>query len=228
MNEHTLTPLHIAHFVSALSHELRTPLASIKGAATTLSDYRSRLSPDQIDGFLTSIDAESDRLTGMLNSLVELARIQLGLLPLHRTSTSLLEVIQQALAARPDQTLCLDGADVLAWVDAVRLRQVFSTLITHTPVRITLATDPTQATISIYDAASAALWLDTLKVLDQPEYLREPGRRRLALPMIQQILSGALIELHGGQLGLGSAAEPDRAICFSLPLTGPDDADEDA
>ncbi|HEY4723928.1 MAG TPA: histidine kinase dimerization/phospho-acceptor domain-containing protein [Anaerolineae bacterium] len=228
MNEHALTPLHIAHFVSALSHELRAPLASIKGAATTLSDYRLRLSSDQIDGFLTSIDAESDRLTDMLNSLVELARIQLGLLPLHRTRTSLIEVIQQALAARPDQTLSLDGPDVMACIDAVRIRQVFSTLITHTPVRITLVAEPAQVTISIHDAASAASLVDTLELLDHPEHLREPGRRRLVLPMMQLMLSGALIDLHGGQLWLGSEAGPDRAICFSLPLAGPDDFDEDA
>ena len=57
MNESLLSrPFLVTQLLAALSHELGSPLAAIKGAATTLIDYRQRLPDERIDGFLHSID----------------------------------------------------------------------------------------------------------------------------------------------------------------------------
>jgi K+-sensing histidine kinase KdpD len=64
----------------ALSHESGSPLAAIKGAATTLIDYRQRLPDYRIDGFLRSIDTQTVRLNDLLDDVILLAKIQTGTL----------------------------------------------------------------------------------------------------------------------------------------------------
>jgi two-component system sensor histidine kinase KdpD len=67
-------PALLPALLAALSHELGSPLATIKGAATTLIDYRHCLPDKSIVGFLHSIDAQTDRLNDLLDDLVLLAR----------------------------------------------------------------------------------------------------------------------------------------------------------
>ncbi len=62
-------------FVSTVSHELRTPLTSIKGAAEILMTYKDE-DPAVQDEFLGIIDSESDRLTRLINDVLDLSRIQ--------------------------------------------------------------------------------------------------------------------------------------------------------
>ena len=77
--EHVVTELRAeerlkSQFVSDVSHELRTPLTAIRGAAETLLDGDVAAS-DQ-ERFLTSIVAESDRLTRLANDLLTLQKIE--------------------------------------------------------------------------------------------------------------------------------------------------------
>jgi len=64
-------------FISTVSHELRTPLTSIKGAAEILMTYKDE-DPAIQDEFLGIIDSESDRLTRLINDVLDLSRIQSG------------------------------------------------------------------------------------------------------------------------------------------------------
>jgi signal transduction histidine kinase/CHASE1-domain containing sensor protein len=64
-------------FISTVSHELRTPLTSIKGAAEILMTYRDE-DPAIQQEFLGIIDSESDRLTRLIDDVLDLARIESG------------------------------------------------------------------------------------------------------------------------------------------------------
>ncbi len=82
--------------VSTVSHELRTPLAAIKGYASTLLAEDVEWDASSQHEFLTIISDESDRLTDLVNNLLDLSRIEAGSLKLSRENCDIKKMIEQA------------------------------------------------------------------------------------------------------------------------------------
>jgi signal transduction histidine kinase len=64
---------YIRSFAANVSHEFKTPLASIQGAVELLRDSSERMSPEQRERFLSNIDADTRRLTRLVQRLLELS-----------------------------------------------------------------------------------------------------------------------------------------------------------
>jgi len=86
-----------SQLLSTVSHELRTPLASIKGFATTLLDNEDKLDQVEKREFLQEIDGAVDRLTGLIDHLLEFSRADGGMLRIEPVATSLGGVISGVL-----------------------------------------------------------------------------------------------------------------------------------
>ncbi len=83
--------------ISTVSHELRTPLASIKGYATTLlADDVNWEVQSQLE-FLGIISHEADRLSDMVDNLLDMSRIETGSLTLSKTACALDHIIQEGI-----------------------------------------------------------------------------------------------------------------------------------
>lgn len=82
--------------VSTVSHELRTPLASIKGYASTLLADDVEWDRASQHEFLTVISDESDRLTNLVNNLLDLSRIEAGSLKISPENCNIKETINRA------------------------------------------------------------------------------------------------------------------------------------
>ena len=82
--------------VSTVSHELRTPLAAIKGYVSTMLADDVEWDRDSQREFLTIISDESDRLTNLVNNLLDLSRIEVGTLKLAHEKCDIKEIIQSA------------------------------------------------------------------------------------------------------------------------------------
>lgn len=65
-------------FISNISHELRTPLFNIKGYIETLHDYGEDLEVEQRKEFLTTVNYETDRLTRLVNDVLDLSKLESG------------------------------------------------------------------------------------------------------------------------------------------------------
>jgi two-component system sensor histidine kinase NblS len=65
-----------SQFISNVSHELRTPLFNIKSFIETLHDYGDELSPEQQREFLDTANRETDRLTRLVNDVLDLSRLE--------------------------------------------------------------------------------------------------------------------------------------------------------
>ncbi|QBD81215.1 response regulator [Ktedonosporobacter rubrisoli] len=77
------------------AHELKTPLAIIKGCATTLLGGSARWDPAMQREMLQMIDAQSDRLYDVLNTLLDMWRLDTGAQPLRLTQVHIPELLQQ-------------------------------------------------------------------------------------------------------------------------------------
>lgn len=82
--------------VSTVSHELRTPLAAIKGYASTMLADDVEWDRASQHEFLTIISDESDRLTNLVNNLLDLSRIEAGSLRLSREKCDIKEMVNRA------------------------------------------------------------------------------------------------------------------------------------
>ena len=82
-----------SQFVSSVSHELRTPLTSIRMFAETLRLGRSRDQKTQVE-YLDTIVSESQRLTRLLNNVLDFSKIEKGKRTYRPVPTSLYEIIQ--------------------------------------------------------------------------------------------------------------------------------------
>lgn len=131
----------VRQFVADASHELRTPLASIRGYAELTRRGREETGPDTRHA-LGRIESEAGRMTGLVEDLLLLARLDAGR-PLQHDSTDLvplvIDAVSDARAAGRDHDWRLELPDEPALVraDAARLQQVmvnlFANARTHTP-----------------------------------------------------------------------------------------------
>lgn len=133
--------MRVRQFVADASHELRTPLASIRGYAELTRRGREEPGPDTRHA-LGRIESEATRMTGLVEDLLLLARLDAGR-PLSTCDTDLaplvVDAVSDARAAGPDHHWRLELPDEPAPVhaDPARIQQVLVNLLanarTHTP-----------------------------------------------------------------------------------------------
>ncbi|MFE7506251.1 sensor histidine kinase [Promicromonospora sp. NPDC057488] len=157
----------VRSFVADASHELRTPLASIRGYAELVHRAPEDLGPTT-ERSLDRIESEAIRMTGLVEDLLLLARLDAGR-QLDRSPVDLaalaVDGVMDAHAAAPDHTWTLDlpdpagEDDLVVTGDEAGLRQVVANLLanarTHTPpgtrVRVGLARDGDAVVLDVTD-----------------------------------------------------------------------------
>lgn len=120
--------------VSTVSHELRTPLAAIKGYASTMLADDVEWDRTSQREFLTIISDESDRLTNLVNNLLDLSRIEAGSLKLSREKCDIRTIIQSAakeasLTSRNKFEVHIEPRLPNVYADPLRLESILRNLI---------------------------------------------------------------------------------------------------
>lgn len=124
-----------SELLATVSHELRTPLGAIKGFASALRYHGDRLPPDERVESARLIDEAADRLTELVDNLLDLQRLEAGRLPIIRARLDLATLVAQVLAEMaphaPRHQLTLDAPPrpLPMRGDARRLRQVVQNLV---------------------------------------------------------------------------------------------------
>jgi signal transduction histidine kinase len=123
-------------FVSTVSHELRTPLTSIYGFAETLLRQDVHFGEAERQTFLGYIASESQRLTGIVDALLNVARLDTGDLQVNIAPTDVRRVVDEVVQSAQDATtegqqlvVELPPEPLAANADRDKLRQVFSILL---------------------------------------------------------------------------------------------------
>ena len=117
----------------AVSHDLRSPLASIKASVSSLRQTDVSWPVDIQQDFLSSIESETDRLTGIVTNLLDLSRLEAGVLqPIHR-ALSLEEVVPSVVHALGERgySVLVDIPQTLSEIDAdpALLERVIANLV---------------------------------------------------------------------------------------------------
>ncbi len=141
--------------VATVAHELRSPLTGVRGFVTTLLNRWDRLNDEQKKLMLTTVNADSERLSRLIVELLDVARIDTGRLPLYPREVALEPIIDRAAESirvghgREIVTSHADGAAIHA--DPDKFIQVITNLlenaIRHGEGRITVTTSTDAADV---------------------------------------------------------------------------------
>jgi PAS domain S-box-containing protein len=218
-----------ATFISIVSHELKTPVALIKGYASTLRRDDARWDRHVIQDSLAVIEDEADRLTHMIDDLLDASRLQAGGLTLNQTDLSLPNLAQR-LAERfqiqtKKHTLKVDfpANFPVIMADETRIEQVLSNLISNAikyspkgEIRISGDIRPEQVIITISDEGPGIDPHDMPHIFDR-FYRADTAIRKTKGAGLGLYLARAIVEAHGGRIWIDSHHGPGARICFSLP-----------
>lgn len=208
----------VRQFVADASHELRNPLASIRGYAELTRRGEEQL-PQDAAYALARIEAESDRMSALVEDLLLLARLDsqptLDLQPVDVTEM-VLNAVSDARAADSDRRWSLNIPDheILASADPNRLHQVVANLLanarTHTPpgtsVETELTTDGGFAVISVADngpGVPAEIQSTVFERFTRADVsrVRQDGGSSTGLGLA---IVAAVMKAHGGEVSLDS------------------------
>ena len=220
-----------SNLLSTVSHELRTPLTTIKGYSTMLLDYDRRLEQDEKQEYLSAIDRATDRMTELIDHLLDMSRLEAGLLKLDKTSTNIMALLWTAVAEARLRTpgykivLNLPKAVLKLNVDGRRIRQVVDNLIENATkysaeggtVTIEAQSQDSELVISVADQGIGIPRENLEKIFDRMFNLehrlaQDPGGLGLGLALCK-----ALVEAHGGRIWVESELGKGSVFNFALP-----------
>lgn len=124
-----------ANLLRAVSHDLRTPLTTIYSASSVLRENGDKLTKEQYDGMLKSIQEDSEWLMRMVENLLSVTRIDNETMAIHKTPTILDELIDSVVKKftqrHPEQKIQLDIPDeiVVIPMDAILIEQVILNIL---------------------------------------------------------------------------------------------------
>jgi PAS domain S-box-containing protein len=228
-------------FVSNVSHELRTPLTSIKGYSDLLLCNAVGSLNEQQHHFVKIIQSSSDRLTVLINDLLDISRIESGRFKLETKPVRMEKIVRNvAEMIRPQcdqKALCLmldiqpDAGLVLG--DENRLTQVVTNLVSnacrYTPEGgcITLALSQADGTLRV-DVTDTGIGIapeDQSKIFQRFYRASNPLVQEVAGTGLGLPIARMLVEMHGGRMWLRSEIGVGSTFTFILPVyTG--EADE--
>lgn len=215
--------------LATVSHEFRTPLALIKGYATTLlADDVEWDRADQHE-FLTMVSVEADRLTNLVQRLLDMRRIDAGMVSLQRIPTELAVIVQSTLDGMPHQR----GRIVVhrlparsVSVDAARIVTVLRNLLENactyspdgSPVELTIEAGDHQVEVRVRDYGSGV----AIDVRDRIFETFVRGDSALTAEFsgigLGLAIARGFVEAHGGRIWVGDAESGAGAVFgFTLP-----------
>jgi signal transduction histidine kinase len=223
-----------------VSHELRTPLTPIGGFADMLLlGVAGPLSADQ-QAYVLTIKANAQRMTALVDDLLEMGRIDAGRVELHIERIALQPTLQQVVEQlRPDiehqqlqLTVDLPPQLPLVAADAKRVAQVVTNLLsnavkyTHSGGQIAVRARALAGgfvEVAVTDSG-IGLTPEQQVQLFTPFYRADsPLRDQVAGTGLGLCIAKSFVELHGGTISVTSAIGQGSTFSFTLPVSSPGD-----
>jgi PAS domain S-box-containing protein len=222
-------------FLSIASHELKTPITTIKGYAQSGLRSLRDSGDERITRTLRIINEQADRLTRLINELLDDSRIQNGTLPLYREPFDLADLVREVVSnmqlATPEFALILDCTAAPVNADRQRIEQVVLNLVqnaikysgTHRQVEITLRPAGAEVIAAIRDSGVGIPLAQQAHVFERFFRASNVESRHYTGLGLGLFISHSIILRHGGRMWLESAEGAGSTYYFSLPLTTPDE-----
>jgi signal transduction histidine kinase/integral membrane sensor domain MASE1 len=222
---------HKTDFLAKMSHELRTPLNSIVGFSDLLIETPD-VSQDKRGAFLQNIRRSGRHLLGLINDLLDIAKVESGRIQLDWQKVDLRQVVRNSVATtmplvnRKRQQLVVDlpSEPIMVRADQTRMEQVVLNLLSNANkfspegTTITIRAERTEqgCSVEVHDEGLGIPAEYHEKVFEEFLQLSAPGRQTegtgLGLALVKR-----LIEAQGGRVSLRSASGQGSTFLLTLP-----------
>ena len=219
-------------FISTISHELRTPLGFIKGYVTTLMREDAKWDPEKRAEFLQIIDDESDRLTELIDNLLDSSRLETGILSMTIEPTKIAPVVRdsinriQGVHQEMKITSELNPDLPIVAIDSTRIAQVLNNMLSNaykyapsSDVVIRCQPQENMILVEVKDNGPGI----------PPEHLAHLFERFYRVPSnstargtgLGLYICRKIIEAHGGEIGVMSELGVGTRFYFTIPAADP-------
>lgn len=218
--------------LTSLSHDLRTPLASILGAATSLLANRSIYSAEQTSELLSTVRDEAERLDRFVGNLLDMSRLEAGVLGVKPQAVDLRELVDAACArlgrrlADHRIVVAIDAALPPVTVDPVLLEQALVNILDNAAKYA-----PAGSTVSLKAAQSVGVIrltvedegpgipADALPHIFDKFYRAKASDSRIAGTGLGLAVARGFVEAFGGRLDAANRADRSGAVLtLTLPI----------
>lgn len=218
-------------FMALASHELKTPVTSLKMYTQVLQRQAERRGEADLATRLGRMDRQIDKLTGLINDLLDVARIQGGRLEYTDEAIDLNAIVHDAVAevqpTAAKHRITVEGAIAAhAWGDRERLGQVVTNLLTnavkYSPsadrVLVRLTTNERGATIAVQDFGIGIAEDHLPHIFEQFYRVSDPSEKTYPGLGIGLYIAGEIVRRHGGEILVASQLGVGTTFTVTLPL----------
>jgi two-component system sensor histidine kinase KdpD len=221
--------------LDSVTHEFRTPLTAIKASVTSLlgspSHSADGLSPEERQELLTIINEESDRLNRLVGEAAKMAQLDANKVefrfeaaPISKVVEAALDELKQLLVQHPVDVR-IPGGLPNARMDSAHIKEVLVHLIENAakyspadaPIRITAEAKEQTLTINIADRGPGIDDFEQSLVFEK-FYRGRNQRVQVHGTGMGLAICKAIVEAHGGRLGVTSQLGHGSVFYFSLPV----------
>ncbi|MFL5807200.1 MAG: sensor histidine kinase [Roseiflexaceae bacterium] len=226
-----------ATFLARMSHELRTPLNLVIGFSTAMLDhpemYEHQVLPAIYHTDIAAIRSSGQHLLGLINDILDLAKVEAGRLELHKAPLALEPLLNEMCktlgALLMDRPVALrrdwdDGMPTLL-ADETRVRQVLLNLLSnaskftdHGEIILGARSSDTEVMIWVRDTGIGIAPADQARIFGEFEQAESNDSRKRGGTGLGLSICRWLIELHGGTMGLESEPNIGSTFFFTLPI----------
>lgn len=220
-----------SNYLANMSHELRTPLTAILGYSELVAEELRDEGNTRYADDLRKIQQSANLLLGLINNIVDLAKLEAGRLQLHNSRVHVQEMVLQAIEAaapvnedhRNSLRISLPDSPVHLLCDGQRLRQILTNVIgnaarfnTDGTIIVSLRMEGLRMALRVQDNGPGIPpeRLSQLFLLHQHINMKRTGGAGLGLPIAYQ-----LAQAMGGQLEVSSQPGQGSVFTLWLPLT---------
>jgi signal transduction histidine kinase len=224
---------HKSEFLANMSHELRTPLNAIIGFSEVLLDPSLAVSDEERSQFLTDVLSSGKHLLGLINEVLDLAKIEAGKMELQIEPALIQDVVEavsntmRSLAVKKSIDLRMESDDSLTPfpMDGARVKQVLLNLVGNaikfTPeggrVWVRAASENGNVRVEVGDTGPGIAPEDHERIFQEFQQAgSESGKPQgtgLGLALAKKF-----VEMHGGRIWLESEVGKGSTFTFTLPV----------
>ena len=220
-------------FVSMLAHELRGPMTTVMGFGYTLRDQADALSPEKRRDVLNIIVREVERLSRMVNDLLDVSRMESGVLSYELAPMDLGELIEglisvhESLRATHLLDAHLDGELPKVMADRDRISQVLLNLLTNatryspegTKIDISASylREEGQVLVSVSDEGIGIPPREKERIFEKFSMLPKPGWTKKGTGL-GLFITKSIVDAHGGKLWVDSELGKGSTFNVTLPV----------
>jgi PAS domain S-box-containing protein len=220
-------------FVAMVSHELRTPLTSIRGSLGLAAAGKLGQLPDKALRAVTIAERNTVRLAALINDILDLEKLEAGKMDLHTETVQLGQIIERSLEsvrAFADQHEIHLGLEsepkaVCLLADGDRLVQVLVNLLSNAvkfsrkggSVTISVEESPGWVMVAVTDTGRGIPEAYKERIFERFQQVEQADAKKRGGSGLGLAICKAIVEQHGGQIGVESEEGKGSRFWFRLP-----------